>query len=327
MTVTTDRRPTGVGPAPHDLPTAQPLPTPTAHPADRSDAVDRLLPGTRALLAAFVVFTALAAVSLLPLGGSTETTFAWTIASRPNASFLGAAYLAGFVLSVVALRRRRWSEIRVPVVTVTVFTVLTLFPTLLHLHKFHLMADAGTARTTAWLWLVVYLIVPVAGIAVVVRRALPQHRRGPGPDLRGERIVSRRMPALLAALLLVQGAALGAAGAVLVGGGATTHMRMDVQRPGWAWPVTPLTSQAIGSWQVVFAIAIVLALRERDLSRMFVPALAYAVFGAVQLAVLLVCRTMPSRHLGWRWADALVLASVAAMGAYGAWAARRAVNA
>jgi hypothetical protein len=326
MTVTTDRRPAGVGPAPSDLPTAHPRDLPTASWADDSDA-DRLLPGTRALLAAFVVFTALAAVSLLLLGGSTETTFAWTIASRPNASFLGAAYLAGFVLSVLALRRRRWSEIRVPVVTVTVFTVLTLLPTLLHLHKFHLVAEAGTARMAAWVWLVVYLIVPVAGIVVVVRQALLQHRRGPGPDRRQERIVSRPMPAPLAALLLVQGAALAAVGTVLFVGGAMTHMTMDVLRPGWAWPVMPLTSQAIGSWLVVFAVAIALALRERDLSRMFVPALAYAVFGAVQLAVLLVWRTMPGTHLGWWWVDALVLASLVPAGAYGAWAARRAVNA
>jgi hypothetical protein len=227
---------------------------------------------------------------------------------------------------VLALRRRRWSEIRVPVVTVTVFTVLTLLPTLLHLHKFHLMAEAGTARMAAWVWLVVYLIVPVAGIVVVVRQALLQ-RRGPGPDRHQERIVSRPMPAPLAALLLVQGAALAAVGTVLLGGGAMTHMTMDVLRPGWAWPVMPLTSQAIGSWLVVFAVAIALALRERDLSRMFVPALAYAVFGAVQLAVLLVCRTMPGTHLGWWWVDALVLASLVPAGAYGAWAARRAVNA
>src|SRR3954462_11010165 len=228
MTVPTARRPAGVGPAPSDLPTAQGRGLPTASWADRSDAADRLLWGTRALLAAFVVFTALAAVSLLLLGGSTETTFAWTIASRPNASFLGAAYLAGFVLSVLALRRRRWSEIRVPVVTVTVFTVLTLLPTLLHLHKFHLMAEAGTARMAAWVWLVVYLIVPVAGIVVVVRQARLQHRRGAGSDRREERVVSRPMPAPLVVLLLGQGAALAAAGAVLVGGGAMTHMAMDV---------------------------------------------------------------------------------------------------
>lgn len=139
--------------------------------------------------------------------------------------------------------------------------------------------------------------------------------------------MARPMPAPLAAVLLVQGTLMAAAGAVLVGGGAMTHMAVDVQRPGWPWPVMPLTSQAIGGWLVVFAIAIVLALRERDLSGMFVPALAYAVFGAVELAVLLAHRTVPGTNVGWWWADALVLASLVPAGAYGAWAARRRVNA
>ena len=202
MTVTTDRRPHGVGPASHHRP--------TAHPTGRDDA-DRVLRSTRALLTAFVVFTALATVSLLPMGGSTETTFAWTIASRPNASFLGAAYVAGFVLSVLALRRRRWSEIRVSVVTVTVFTVLTLVPTLLHLHKFHLMAGAGTARMAGWVWLVVYLIVPVAGIVVLVRQTRLARRSGGAVDRRERRVVVRPMPAPLAALLILQGIVMAAA--------------------------------------------------------------------------------------------------------------------
>jgi hypothetical protein len=340
MSVTTDRRPSDDGPAMHDVPVATPdrdearalsitLPRQrtVGDGGDAEDAGDRVLRGTRALLTAFVVFTALATVSLVPMGGNTEATFAWTIHSRPNASFLGVAYLAGFVLSVLALRRRRWSEIRVSVITVTAFTVLTLVPTLLHLHKFHLMAEAGSARLAAWVWLVVYLIVPVAGIVVIVRQALLQHRYGRGTDQREERVVARPMPVALAAVLLAQGTLMAAAGAVLVGGGAMTHMAMDVRRPGWAWPVMPLTSQAIGGWLVVFAIAIVLALRERDLSRMFVPALAYAVFGAVELAVLLVCRTMPGTNVGWWWVDTLVLASLVPAGAYGAWVARRRVDA
>jgi hypothetical protein len=290
---------------------------------DAWDAADRVLRGTRVLLVAFVVFTALAVIGLLLLGGRTETTFAWTIHSRPNASFLGAAYAAGFVLSVLALRRRRWSEIRVPVVTVTVFTALTLFPTLLHLHKLHLMAEPGSARLAAWVWLVIYLIVPIAGIVVIVRQTLLRRRRGPGPDRPAVRVVVRPMRAPLAALLLLQGLVMAAAGAVLFAGGAGMHDPVDMERPGWAWPVMPLTSQAIGAWLVVFAVAILLALRERDLSRMFVPALAYAAFGAFELAVLLACRTAPGTNAGWWSVDALVLASLVPTGAYGAWAARR----
>jgi hypothetical protein len=321
MSVLTDARPLADAPTIHDATTAS-----SVEPAG---AGDRVLGATRALLAAFVVFTALAVISLLLLGGRTDTTFAWTIQSRPNASFLGAAYLAGFVLSVLALRQRHWSDIRVPVVTVTVFTALTLVPTLLHMHKLHLMAGAGTARMAGWVWLVVYLIVPIGGSVVIVRQGrLERHALvAPGSERRQERVVGRPMPKPLAGLLLVQGMIMAAAGLILVVGGAMSHMTVDVQRPGWAYPVTPLTSQAIGAWMLAFAAAIVLAVRERDLSRMFVPAFAYAVFGAVELAVLVAHRTAPSTNVGWWWADALVLASLIPTGAYGVWAARREVDA
>jgi hypothetical protein len=87
----------------------------------------------------------------------------------------------------------------------------------------------------------------------------------------------------------------------------------------------PLTSQAIGAWLLAFAVAIIMAVRERDLSRMFVPALAYAAFGAFELAVVLAHSTAPGMHYGWWLAGALVFASLVPTGAYGAWAARRAM--
>jgi hypothetical protein len=331
MSVTIDRRPLGDGPTMHDLPIPSSIDridaegettTPAWHRL-AGDAGDRVLGGTRALLVAFVVFTALAVVSLLLLAGDTDTSFAWTIRSRPNAAFLGAAYAAGFVLSVLALGRRHWSDVRTTVLTVTVFTVLTLIPTLLHLHKFHFMAEAGAARLAAGVWLVVYLVVPIAGIVVLARQGRQERRRGQAPDRREERVVAQPMPAALVALLVVQGTALGAVGTVLFAGGAALHDPMDMERPGWAWPVMPLTSQAIGAWLLAFAVAIIVVIRERDLSRMFVPALAYVAFGAFELAVLLANRTAPNTHPGWWLAGALVFASFVPTGAYGAWAARR----
>jgi hypothetical protein len=330
MSVTIDRRPLGDGPTMHDLPTQSRIDRSdaggeTTAPAWHrlaGDAGDRVLGSTRALLIAFVVFTALAVVSLLLLTGRTDTAFAWTIRSRPNATFLGAAYAAGLVLSVLALSRRRWSDVRVTVLTVTVFTVLTLVPTLLHLHKFHFMAEAGAARLAAGVWLVVYLVVPIAGAVVLARQGRQERRGRPAPDQR-ERVVARPMPAALVALLVAQGTALGAAGTVLFAGGATLHQPMDMERPGWAWPVMPLTSQALGAWLLAFAVAIIVVIRERDLSRMFVPALAYVAFGAFELAVLLAYRTAPNTHTGWWLAGALVFASFVPTGVYGAWAARR----
>jgi hypothetical protein len=57
-----------------------------------------LLPGTRWLLCAFSLLTALAFVVLFVLSASTEQHFAWTIQPPVTAAFLGAAYAVGCVL-------------------------------------------------------------------------------------------------------------------------------------------------------------------------------------------------------------------------------------
>ena len=103
----------------------------------RPEPTDRILPGTRALLVAFAGFTLLAAVDLSVFTTVTERYFAWTIVAQPGAAFLGAAYAAGFVLSLLCLRRQRWSEVRIAVSTVSAFTVVTLVATVLHLDRFH----------------------------------------------------------------------------------------------------------------------------------------------------------------------------------------------
>ena len=276
-------------------------------------STDRVRTGTRTLLVAFAVFTLLAALDLLALSANTERYFAWTFHGEPNAAFLGAAYAAGLVLSVLGLRQHRWSHIRVALVTVTIFTVLTLVPTLVHLHKFHLMAGGPLARFAAWLWLVVYLVIPVACLVVVGR----QWRRSDAETVR------RPMPRWLMVLLAAQGAVLLAAGAVLFAGGATVH-HMAAEFTGfWAWPVTPLTSQALGAWLVAFGFAAGLAIWERDLSRLLVPAVAYTAFGVFELLVLLRYRTQVTADEPWLWAYVAVLATIVLTGSWGWWAARR----
>src|SRR3954465_1588439 len=99
---------------------------------------DVVRPGTRYLLRAFAVLPPLAPHQLGVFGDRTERFWPWTIHSRASVGFLAAAYAAGFVLSVLALRERSWRRVRVAVATVTVFTLLTLVPTLLHAHRLHL---------------------------------------------------------------------------------------------------------------------------------------------------------------------------------------------
>src|SRR5690242_5124566 len=89
-----------------------------------------LLPAMRVLLAAFAVLTALATTSLFVLAASTDATFAWTIQPPLTAAFIGAGYGAGFLLVVLSLRAGTWACVRVPVLTIFAFVVLTLVATL-----------------------------------------------------------------------------------------------------------------------------------------------------------------------------------------------------
>src|SRR5689334_22263486 len=139
-------------------------PTRAAEPGD-----DRIRPGTRALLGAFATLTAAATFSLLVLG-HTERFWPWTIQHPATVGFLGAAYGAGFLLSVLSLRQRSWTSVRVAVGTVTAFAFLTLVATIVHAHRLHFSAADPVARGVAWFWLAVYVVVPLVGLAVIGRQ-------------------------------------------------------------------------------------------------------------------------------------------------------------
>ena len=225
---------------------------------------------TRVLLVAFIVLTLVATNQLFVLARRTATLFSWTIQPPLSAAFLGASYAAGCVLSVLALRSRSWRDARVPLVTVLVFAALTLLATLLHLDRFHFAAPGLVARAAAWIWLAVYVVVPVALLVVVVRQG---RRAGPRPA------PARPLPRWLRALLVLEGLVLGVAGVALLVAPGTSA-------PWWPWALTPLTARMIAAWLVALAVAACLAAREDDLDRVRIPAVAFVVFALLQLLAL-----------------------------------------
>jgi len=243
----------------------------TRGPAARQDGLQT---STRVLLVAFISLTLVATNQLFVLASRTATLFSWTIQPPLSAAFLGASYAAGCVLSVLALRSRSWRDARTALVTVLVFAVLTLAATLLHLDRFHFGAPGLVARSAAWIWLGVYLVVPVALLVVVVRQmhALTASPTNASPGT--------ALPRWLLGLLGLQGVVLGvtAVGLFLV---------PSVTARWWPWMLTPLTARMIAAWLAALAVAALLCLRERDVARVRIPAVAYVVFGVLQLVALL----------------------------------------
>ena len=242
--------------------------------ADRT-GVRRVLPAMRALLGAFAVLTTLAFVALFVLSEQTAHYFAWTIEPPVTAAFLGACYGAGLVIEILSLREKAWARTRVAVLTILVFTALTLAATLLHLDRFHLQPEfAGLgiiAQAAGWFWLGVYVVVPVLLLVTLV----PQERvRGVDPPTRNP------VPVPLRAALAVESAVLLVVGVVLYAAPSTAPML-------WPWPLTPLTARAIASWLVAFGLATGITAVAGDLVRERIGAVAYTVLGVLVLVATL----------------------------------------
>lgn len=270
--------------------------------------------GTRWLLVAFAVLTLLAVVQLLLLADVADRYWAWTIHTEQSAAFVGAAYGAGSVLSLLSLRMTRWSEIRVPIVTVTVFTVLTTVSTIVHMHRLHLADGGMVAQAAAWIWLAVYLVIPLACVVVIARQ---EFDRGPAEPVEGP------MPGWLTRWLAVEGVVLLAAGVLLFLGGISVHHHEATELTSfWPWSLTPMTSMVIGAWLIAFGLAAAMAIRAGDLCRLYVSAVTYLAFGVFELVAVIWHWPQVSPSDPWLWVYLAVLAAIVGTGGYG-WRAAR----
>ena len=185
---------------------------------------------------------------------------------------------------------------------------------MIHLHIMHLWNGGWGARMAAWVWLAIYVLIPIACIAVVVLQW-----RQPTEVAS----VARPMPRWLIGILAVQGLVLlGAGGAMFVGAARVHHLAADAMS-FWPWPLMPLGAQVMAAWLLALAVATALAIWQRDLDRLLVPAATYAAFGLFQLLVALRYWNQVRPDYAWGWLYIAVLASIALSGLYGCWAATR----
>jgi hypothetical protein len=239
------------------------------------------------------VLAVIAGVELFIGAADTDRFFSWTIDPPLTAAFLGAAYWAAAVLLGWAAAQRDWAFARTAIPPVLTIAVLLLVATLAHLDKFHFDAVFG------WFWLVVYIVVSPLLIYLLWRQ--PGDESPPGPPI----------GALARAVLALQAL-------VMVGLGAALVIAPTDVASAWPWPLTPLTGRAIGAFLCGFGVAAAFALRENDLARLRGSAMSYAALGALEVLAL---------ALHWDDADVgsaagvaycVGVASVLAVGLYGA---------
>jgi hypothetical protein len=228
------------------------------------------LPVTRIMLYVAGVLVLAIGFSLYIFTSQTDRYFAWTVASLLTAAFLGGSYWSAAVLEFLSGRERLWVNTRPSIPTVTIFTFLTLIVTLLHVDKFQFNALLLITRFVTWVWLLVYLLVPVILTILFVRQI-----RAPGMD------PPRRFPltrwvrwvlVLLAAVFLLLGTAL-------------LIVPLTVA-PIWPWPLSPLTGRAIGAWFIGIGVATGQAAWENDLIRVRGMMASLSAFSLLQFLVL-----------------------------------------
>ena len=249
-------------------------------------------------VAALLVFLAGVQLFVFPL--RTEEYFAWTIGSPMTAVFLGASYWSAAVLEVGAARAAQWSGARIAVPIVFVFTTLTLVVTLVHLGLFHLDDDLPlNTRTVAWVWLAVYVLVPVLMAAAWMAQRAASTAVPPPAGL----------PSVVRAVLVVLAV-------VLLGVGAALLVAPGWADAAWPWALTPLTGRAIGAWLVGLGTAAAHARIIDDRESLHVLGATGVTFGALQTIAL-------ARHggeLDWTGLPAvgylLVLATLTAVSAW-----------
>ena len=263
--------------------------------------------GMRWLLLVASVLVFIIGIPLFLLSGQTDRFFAWTISVPLTAAFLGAGYWSSFFIEFVASRERVWANSRVAVPAVFIFTMLTLVATLIHLDLFHLGSSfAAITQIGTWTWIAVYVSVPILLAALwAIQLRLP----GGDPPRRAPMSGGVRLAIyLLAAGMLAVGMALFFAP---LGAGVL-----------WPWELTPLTGRAVGAWLIGLGVAAAHMAWERDWRRVLPGSATFAVFGALELVVLL---RFPG-EVDWSgsqaWIYLLFLLSMLAVGLWGLYAAR-----
>ncbi len=191
----------------------------------------------------------IAGVQLFVLSERTETYFAWTFASPISAAFMGAGYWAAMLHAYAGVRAKSWAYVRTSMPAALTATSLLTITTFAHLDKFHFDSPLLITRFVTWVWIVVYVTVPlILLIAWLIQIRLPEAQvKGQNP-----------LPAWMRG-----GFGLLAAFALLCGLGL--FLAPTAMANIWPWTIAPLAARSISSWLSAFGMACAALIAENDI--------------------------------------------------------------
>ena len=266
----------------------------------------KLSKGMSLILLAASILVLAAGIDLTLLTEQTATSFAWTILSFMTAAFLGAGYLAAFILEFLAFREKTWANARVAVPSVFLFTTLTLVATLLHLDKFHLNSPIFSAMVAAYIWLAIYIAVPIAMLILLIYQ------------IRLQGATPKRKATLTTWMRL----ALATQGTIMLVTGIILFISQATASTFWPWALTPLTSRAIGAWLIGIGVIALHMTWENDHQRNRIAYISYAALGILQAVSLVRYAGEVNWSTAGSWIYLIFVISIIPIGLYG-WKASR----
>lgn len=212
----------------------------------------------------------IAGIQLFVLAEKTDTYFAWTIQSFLTAATLGGFYFGSMTFGYFSARESTWSNVRAPAWGLFSFLAGTLAATLLHLDKFHLGNENFITRSVTWIWIAIYVLLPlILAISFVLQARLS----GSDP------VRTSTLPLWFRLLLSLHGVV-----SVLLA--LLLFFLPETLIPHWAWALTPLTARALSAWFISFGIVNLISIWENDWRRLKVTSVGYLVtasFGLLSL--------------------------------------------
>jgi len=176
----------------------------------------------------------------------TKDFFAWTIASPTAASALGGFYIGIGIYAFAAAATNSWS-VRRPVFPPAIAgPALLLVPTAIHRDLFNFR------HVLAWLWLIDYVVFPLALLLVYLAGLSAYPNTGSEP---------KDVPRWQRALLLVLAVIVAAIGFVQL-------VWPTALAQAWPWPLTPLMSQVYGCWLIAAAVGLTAVAAEKTFAFM-----------------------------------------------------------
>jgi hypothetical protein len=230
-----------------------------------------LFSGIRLILWLTAVLVFIAGIQLYIFSEQTDRYFAWTINPPLTAAFMGAGYWAVFIPSFLALPEREWMYVRGGIIVAFAVTGLILIATLLHLDRLHTGATEFITWLAAWAWIVVYLVVPPL---VLVMALLQVRVAGSNPPSQYP------LAQWLRAVLLIQGV-------MTLIPAAAFFLAPETFAPLWPWTLTPFTGRVVGAWLAAVGVMALTLAWENDFARCNLTALAFGIFGLLELVALL----------------------------------------